>query len=115
MENNTNTIMVALDLSAAFDTVSHKILLEVLKKYFRIQASSLKWIKSYFTSRQFHVQTEDQFSEVKTTDFSLPQGSICGPVLFTCYVSTLQDLFTTHNSLSGYADDHLFIKEFKTN
>ena len=49
MENNTNTTMVALDLSAAFDTVNHKILLEVLNKNFGIQGMALKWIKSYLT------------------------------------------------------------------
>ena len=42
----------------------------------------------------------------------MPQGSILGPILFTCYASTLQELFTNHNSLSRYADDHSFIKSF---
>ena len=46
-------------------------------------------------------------------NFSVPQGSILYPVLFTHYASTLQELFTNHNSLSGYADDHSFIKTFK--
>ena len=45
MENNTNTAMVALDLKAAFDTISHKILLDVQEKYFGIQGTLLKWIK----------------------------------------------------------------------
>ena len=45
MENNTNTTMVALDLSDAFDTVNHKILLEVPNKYFEIQENALKWIR----------------------------------------------------------------------
>ena len=42
----------------------------------------------------------------------MPQGSILGPILFTCYASTLQELFINNNSLSGYADDHSFIKSF---
>ena len=112
MEKNINTAMVTLDLSAAFDTVNHKILLEVLNKYYGIQVLALQWIKSYLTNRQFHVQIEDQFSEVKTIDFSVQQGSILGPVLFTCYTITLQELFTNHNSLCRYADDHSFNKSF---
>ena len=112
MEKKINTTMVALDLSAAFDTVNHKILLEVLNKYYGIQGLALQWIKSYLTNRQFHVQIEDKFSEVETIDFSVPQVRILGPILFTCYASTLQELFTNHNSLSRYADDHSFIKSF---
>ena len=76
------------------------------------QGAALQWIKSYLANRQFQVQIKDKFSEVKTIDFSVPQGSILGPILFTCYASTLQELFTSHNSLSGYADDHSFIKSF---
>ena len=75
--------MVALDLSAAFNTVNHKILLEVLNKYYGIRGLALQCIKSYLTNRLFHVQIEDNFSEVKTTDLSVPQGSILGPKHFT--------------------------------
>ena len=100
MEKNINITMVALDLRTAFYTVNHKILMEVLNKYYGIQGLALQWIKSYLTSRQFCVQIEDKFSEVKTIDFSIPQGSILGPILFSCYASTLQELFTNHNSLS---------------
>ena len=91
MENNINTTMVALDLSAAFDTVNHKILLEVLNKYYGIQGVALQWIKSYLANRQFQIQIEDKFLEVKTIDLSVPQGSILGPIRFTCYARTLQE------------------------
>ena len=104
--------MVALDPNAAFNTVNHKILLGVLNKYYEIHGLAPKWIKSYLANRQFWVQIEDKFSEVKTIDFSVPQGSILGQILFICYASTLQELFLGHNSLSGYADDHCFIKSF---
>ena len=104
--------MVALDLSAAFDTVNHRILLEVLKKYYGIQGLALQWLKSYLTDRQFKLQIEENFSEVKTVNFSVPQGSILGPMLFTCYASTLQEHFINNNSLSRYVDDHSFIKSF---
>ena len=104
--------MVTLDLSVAFDTVNHKILLEVSNKYYGIQGVAFLWIKSYLANKQFWVQIEDKFLEVKLIDFSIPQGSILGPILFTCYASTLQELFTSHNSLSGYADDYSFIMSF---
>ena len=104
--------MVTLDLSAAFDTVNDRTLLEVLNKYYGIQGLALQWLKSYLTDRQFKVEIEENISEVKTINFSVPQGSILGPILFTCYASTLQELFIKNNSLSGYADDHSFIKSF---
>ena len=65
IEKNINTAMVALDLSAAFNTVIHGILLEVFNKYYGIKGLALQWIKSYLTNRQFQVQIEDNFSEVK--------------------------------------------------
>ena len=62
MEKNINTAMVALDLSAAFETVNHRILLEVLNKYYGIQGLALQWLKSYLTNRQFKVQIEENCS-----------------------------------------------------
>ena len=52
------------------------------------------------------------FLKLKKIDFWVPQGSILGPILFTCYASTLQELITNSNNLTGYADDHSFIKHF---
>ena len=52
------------------------------------------------------------FLKLKKIDFSVPQGSILRPILFTCYASTLQELFTNSNNLTGYADDSSFIKPF---
>ena len=92
--------MVVLDLSTAFDTVNHKILFDVLAKYLGVQRASLQWIKSHLTNRSFPVQIEDQFSDVRRVDYLVPQGSILGPVLFTCYASTLQELFTSYSHLS---------------
>ena len=106
MVNNTNTAMVALDPSASYNTANYKILLDVLTKYF------WKILNLYLTNRQFHVQIEDQFSDVKTLD-SVLWGSILGPLLFTCYASTLQELLTNHKYFSGYTDNHSFIKVLK--
>ena len=69
--------------------------------------------KSYLTNRHFYVQIKDQFYDGNKIDFSVPQGSILGPALFTSYASTLQELFTNDNSLPGHADEHSFTKAFK--
>ena len=69
IEKNINTAMVSLDLSAAFDTVDHGILLEVLNKHYGIKGLALKWIRSYLTNRQFQAQIKDEFSEVKILIF----------------------------------------------
>ena len=46
-------------------------------------------------------------------NFSVPQGSLLGPILFNCYCSTLHDIIPTNTDLNGYADDHTLQKNFK--
>ena len=67
-----------------------------------------------FSDRQFSVQIGNGFSQTHTINFSVPQGSILGPVLFSCYVSTLLEVIkqTTDTTISGYADDHAFTQVF---
>ena len=89
MEIQKCTSVVCLDLSAAFDTVNHKILLDVLKNYFGITVQALCWISSYLSNRKFLVQIGQYTSTVVTVNFSVPQGSILGPILFKCYAGTL--------------------------
>ena len=114
MEQGQVTAMVALDLSAAFDTVNHEILCNVLQNRFGITNTALKWTKEYLKDRCFQVQIRNALSEPVYINYSVPQGSILGPVFFNCYAATLDDY--THDreaSLSGYADDHALIYSFK--
>ena len=108
------TSMVCLDLSAAFDTVNHKILLGILKSYFGNSDHALDWIFSYPSKRNFLVQIGQFTSKTIEIDFSFPQGSILGPILFNCYASALmEDIPECKESfLSGYADDHTMIHYF---
>ena len=106
MENKKLTSIICLHLSAGFDTVNHSILLEVMEN-FGITNTALKWISSFLKNRKFSVHIDDVSSNIKTINFSVPQGGILGSTIFNCYVSTLMEM--EENVMSGYADDHALI------
>ena len=117
METQKYTSIVCLDLSAAFDTVNHKILLGILKSYFGISDHAIAWISSYLSKRKFLVQIGQLISKTIEIDYSVPQGSILGPILFNCYASTLMEIISASKEsfLSGYANDHAVIHCFSPN
>ena len=94
--------------------VNHTVLLEVLNCYFGITEHALSWISSYLSSRRFQVQVGHLTSKTVEIDFSVPQGSILGPILFNCYASTLMEIIPERKDsfLSGYADDHTINHSF---
>lgn len=83
------TLMVLIDLSAAFDTVDHPILLNVLKHKFGMQGISLNWFHSFLHDRYFKVLINDSFSNTCHLQSGVPQGSCAGPVLYTAYMPAL--------------------------
>ena len=98
--------LVLLDLSAAFDTVTHDILLNRLKHYFGVTGIVLDWIRSSLTQREQSVVIGDEKSPPITLKQGVPQGSVLRPVLFTLYMSPLGDLCRAHGlTFHGYADD----------
>ena len=108
IENNKVTIVVMIDLSAAFDTIDVPILLELLQQDFGIQDTPLKWIESYLTNRTTSVIIDQSKSDSEPLRFGVPQGSCAGPVIFTLYISALNKVVEKYSaaSLYGYADDH---------
>ena len=105
------TCLCLLDLSAAFDTIDHSILLERLSSWFGISGIVLSWIKSDLTSRSFYVKINDSRSSVYQLFYGVPQGSVLGPLLFILYTTPLSSIISkspVHHHL--YADDtQLFI------
>ena len=100
------TILVLLDLSAAFDTVDHGVMLETLSSKLGICGSSLDWFSSYLHGRSQRVSVRDCISEKFNLMFGVPQGSCLGPLLFTIYSSKLFDVIKGHlPSVHCYADD----------
>ena len=92
MEHQEVTLLVAIDLSAAFDTVDHNLLLSILSKKFGVVNKALEWFDSYLRSRRFLALIEDTKSKEIELPFSVPQGSCAGPLLYSAYASTLQEV-----------------------
>ena len=92
MDNNKVTCLILLDLSVAFDMVSHDLLLNWLKYRFGFTGSILKWICNYLTCREQHVFTgsskDAAMSKPATLTKGVPQGSVLGPALFTLHLTT---------------------------
>ena len=112
MENGNVTALVSMDLSVAFDTVDHDILLSVLHNYFGVEGISLKWFESYLRPRLCKVDIGDFYSTERKLDFLVAQGSCSGPVLYSCHASTIERIIPSRLDIHGYADDHCVKKRF---
>ena len=83
------TLMVPLDLSTAFDTVDHNILLELLRRDVGIGGKVLHWFSSYLSNRRQLVPIDGSFSRQFSLDCGVPQGYCLGPLLFVIYTCSL--------------------------
>lgn len=88
IDNNEYTIGIFLDLTKAFDTVDHEILLEKLKNY-GIRGNAHSLLKSYLSNRFIYTVINGVKSEVKPINYGVPQGSVLGPLLFTLYINDI--------------------------
>ena len=103
-----------LDLSAAFDTIDHSILLETIESGIGVGGMALKWFASYLSQRTQQVQVKGTLSEKSRLVTGVPQGSCLGPVLFTIYVADLFHIIENHlPEAQGYADDHQVYLSFR--
>ena len=96
MNSQRVTLLVLLDLSAAFDTVDNAILLKHLTTDFGIGGKALEWFSSYLSGRSQRVLFEGATSDNFDPRFGVPQGSCLGPLLFVVYASKLFEIVQDH-------------------
>ena len=104
MEGQELTALVAIDLSAPFDTVDHDVLLDVLNIKYDLKEDTLNQISSYLRPRNFKVNISQSYSEEIDVKFLVPQGSICGPILYSTYTSTLEETVNNINRTTNNDD-----------
>src|SRR5664279_4916765 len=106
LDDGDLALLTLLDLSSAFDTVDHEILLNRLEISFGIQSLPLKWMRSYLTSRSQAVSFGGRKSRSETVHCGVPQGSVLGPLLFILYTADVEKLIRSLDlSVHLYADD----------
>lgn len=106
VDRGDSAALVLLDLSAAFDTVDHAILLQRLQTTFGIDDKAHRWFQSYLTGRCQYVRCGPSRSSVTYLICGVPQGSVLGPILFVLYTADLTSLIESHGLLPHlYADD----------
>ena len=110
-DENMFTISVFLDLTKAFDCVSHSILLDQIK-YYGISDSLHSWITSYLKNRKQYVYFNGSKSSETCPNIGVPQGSILGPLLFLIYINDINHALIS-GKLSLFADDANFYKSSK--
>ena len=107
------SVVLLLDLSAAFDTVDQSKLLEILSKEIGIKGNALSWFSSFLLDRTQSVKIGNSQSLEQPLPYGVPQGSILGPRLFNIYIRSLyKHVSKTNVNIEGFADDHQLVKQF---
>ena len=103
LDDSQSPFCVFIDLSKAFDTINHNILLAKLK-YYGLDENALSWFKSYLSDRRQFVEVDGFKSKTEFIRTGVPQGSTLGPLLFIIYMNDINDVSNLLKSIL-FADD----------
>jgi len=106
MNQQRVTLLIMLDLSAAFDTVHHGCLLNILNSKLGLDGIAPQWFDSYLKNRSYRVSVNGELSKLFYPTARLPQGSCLGPLLFNIYASGIFNIVKRHlPQIHCYAGD----------
>ena len=106
MDGGRGTALTLFNLSDAFHTIDHTILLRRLSDGFGLTGKALDWFKSHLTEKSQRIKLGNCLSSRSDLSFAVPQGSVLGPLLFTLYTTPLSSLISGHAIPHHlYADD----------
>ena len=107
LSNKLFTAGIFIDLSKAFDTIDHNILVSKLE-FYGVRGQALEWFRDYLFNRSQHTVIADASSSRRAITCGVPQGSILGPLLFLIYINDLHFSFSFFSFLL-FADDTTII------
>lgn len=114
VDEGMGSVLLLLDLSAAFDTVDHATLIQRLCDRYGVSGRALNWFESYLSGRSQSVTVGDVASDSSAVVMGVPQGSVLGPTLFSTYSGPIYHISVRHGINSQlYADDTDFYAKFE--
>ena len=118
LQQKEYTLGVFLDLSKAFDTLDHQILLKKLSRY-GIRGTALNWFASYLSNREIRVKCsvastgKIEYSDYEPVHYGTPQGSCLGPLIYLIFTNDLA-LHVEHCNTIMFADDTTLYQTHKS-